>query len=249
MISKTERKKIRRYLEKFPVAGSIFLRVYKLFRSITFASLHELRKSATGNTQCRLKTRALSNKRNWDFFSGERQTAECVDKIRKDHVNRYMYISNFIKNNVNATKLVSILDIFCGNGYGSYILASEIENATVDAIDGSKEAMDFAKKKIESEKVMYHHYGFPTGSCVEAGLCNVAVFCTDELNLNIKFANHYDICIIPRNIEEICAIILSYYNNPNRLYELSQNCQKSFFEVFDLETQMNQRIKVLKSYL
>ncbi|MBI4770096.1 MAG: glycosyltransferase family 4 protein, partial [Chloroflexi bacterium] len=29
--------------------------------------------------------------------------------------------------------------------------------------------------------------GFPTGGCVEAGLCGVAVFCTDPLGLNVAF--------------------------------------------------------------
>jgi glycosyltransferase involved in cell wall biosynthesis len=91
--------------------------------------------------------------------------------------------------------------------------------------------------------------GFPTGSCVEAGFCGVAVFCTDELGLNTEFVNHHDICIIPRNSQDICDIVLHYYRNLDDLYQLSENCRKSFLSIFNIDRQMSARIKIIEKYL
>jgi glycosyltransferase involved in cell wall biosynthesis len=91
--------------------------------------------------------------------------------------------------------------------------------------------------------------GFPTGACIEAGMNGVAIFCTDELNLNFKFQNKYDICIISLNVESIVNIILEYFNNLGKLYNLSINCQNKVFELYNFEEQMAKRINILNKYL
>ena len=51
--------------------------------------------------------------------------------------------------------------------------------------------------------------GFPTGSCVEAGLRKVAVFCTDELKLNNHFTNNEEIVIIPHEVDILRCLAFS----------------------------------------
>jgi glycosyltransferase involved in cell wall biosynthesis len=89
--------------------------------------------------------------------------------------------------------------------------------------------------------------GFPTGCCVEAGLCGVAVFCTDPLDLNLKFINHTDIVIIPDDISAIVSIVSDYISDLDKLYSLSRRIQSKFREVFDIHCQMEQRVNLIKN--
>jgi 2-polyprenyl-3-methyl-5-hydroxy-6-metoxy-1,4-benzoquinol methylase len=50
-------------------------------------------------------------------FTGERFTPECVREIWYEHYHRYV----FAREHVAGLK---VLDAACGEGYGSYILAS-----------------------------------------------------------------------------------------------------------------------------
>lgn len=90
--------------------------------------------------------------------------------------------------------------------------------------------------------------GFPTGACVEAALCGVAVFCCDELNLNI-FVDGEELVIIPRGISEIEKVVSEYVQHPEQLYRIAKNGQKKFKEVFSYEKQMYPRIKLLEAML
>jgi glycosyltransferase involved in cell wall biosynthesis len=87
--------------------------------------------------------------------------------------------------------------------------------------------------------------GFPTGSCVEAGLCGVAVFCTDILSQNVVFKEGEEIVIIPRDVEEICKIVGEYYDNYDALCRLSKKGQEAFKRVFGLEAQLRPRLRIL----
>jgi len=91
--------------------------------------------------------------------------------------------------------------------------------------------------------------GFPTGSCVEAGLCGVAVFCTDPLKQNIMFQEEEEIIIIPPIAQEICDRIHYFYHRPEDLYRLSSQGQQAFRKVFDLSRQMQPRIDILSGLL
>ena len=91
--------------------------------------------------------------------------------------------------------------------------------------------------------------GFPTASSIEAGLCGVAVFSTDMLNLNVAFKNGHDIVIIPRDAEEVCGVVNRYYTNYDGLCELARRGQEAFGRVFAIETQMRPRLRVLSEYL
>lgn len=91
--------------------------------------------------------------------------------------------------------------------------------------------------------------GFPTGCCTDAGLHNVGVFCTDELNQNAHFEHRKNIFIIPTIAGEIADSIMEYYHDPEKLYMMSACGQVRFREVFDFERQMSQRAAVLEQYM
>lgn len=90
--------------------------------------------------------------------------------------------------------------------------------------------------------------GFPTGACVEAALCGVAVFACDELGLN-PFINGEELVIIPRNATSIADIVMKYRNDPELLYRIALNGQRRFCEAFSAESQMDPRIRILESVL
>jgi len=91
--------------------------------------------------------------------------------------------------------------------------------------------------------------GFPTGCCVEAGMCGVAVFCSDELGLNVAFKDGEEIVIVPRNVEAICRRVLDYYRDEAALEELSRKTQAAFRRVFDVASQMAPRIRLLREVM
>jgi glycosyltransferase involved in cell wall biosynthesis len=91
--------------------------------------------------------------------------------------------------------------------------------------------------------------GFPTGCCMEASFCGVAVFCTDDLNNNINFSNNEEICIINRDVQEIADKIGYYYNHIDELYELSSKGREKALNILDIEKQMEKRVKLIKQYM
>jgi len=91
--------------------------------------------------------------------------------------------------------------------------------------------------------------GFPTGCCVEAVLCGVALFCTDCLNLNIIFKDREEIVLISLNVPEICEIIEDYYYNYDRLCKLAQKGQEAFKKIFDIKSQIEPRLKIIQEIL
>jgi len=91
--------------------------------------------------------------------------------------------------------------------------------------------------------------GFPTASCTEAGLCGVAIFCSDPLKQNIAFRDKEEIVIISRESGEIAEIISHYYKNPEDLYRLAERGKSAFLRTYDLDAQMANRMKVLEQLL
>jgi len=87
--------------------------------------------------------------------------------------------------------------------------------------------------------------GFPTGACIEAGLCGVAVFCADILGQNIAFNNGEEIVIISRDIQDICKAVDEYYDSLDSLYKLAQKGQEAFKKVYDIKAQMTPRVQIL----
>jgi hypothetical protein len=88
--------------------------------------------------------------------------------------------------------------------------------------------------------------GFPTAACIDAGLRKTAVFCTDELRLNLHFADGEDIVVVPRDASAIAAILERYYREPDRLARLADNGCRKMREIFNLEAQMGPRLALLR---
>ena len=87
--------------------------------------------------------------------------------------------------------------------------------------------------------------GFPTGACIEAAMCGVAVLCCDELNMN-PFADGEEVVIIPRDPLQITATIVDFINAPEKLDNIAVKGQQRFLEIFSLSEQMGPRIRVLE---
>lgn len=72
------------------------------------------------------------------LHSGERQVAETISNIRADHVARYKWADGDIPEGA------SILDIGCGVGYGSHLLAQK--GRIVLGVDRDEQAIGYAKR-------------------------------------------------------------------------------------------------------
>lgn len=99
-------------------------------------------------------------RKSYALNSGERQTGKTIQEIRADHVNRYELAAKLIKRELSTKSDIKGMDVFCGNGYGSLLLEQET-GAEITSIDGSKEAVEFAKKYYGNDKIKYIYKRFP----------------------------------------------------------------------------------------
>jgi SAM-dependent methyltransferase len=76
--------------------------------------------------------------------TGERQVAQTLDGIRRDHVARYEWAAQVLKPG-------RLIDLACGIGYGSKILAEAGSHVT--AIDKEAEAIEYGQRFYAHERV------------------------------------------------------------------------------------------------
>jgi 2-polyprenyl-3-methyl-5-hydroxy-6-metoxy-1,4-benzoquinol methylase len=98
--------------------------------------------------------------KDYSLQSGERQVGRTIDAIRKDHLYRYELAAELIRG-ATAGRAANCLDLFCGNGYGSYLLAQTIPNLRILGIDGSREAIDVADDCYSLPNNMFVSKPFP----------------------------------------------------------------------------------------
>jgi len=79
----------------------------------------------------------------------ERQMATSLEDIRQDHLERYQVASKFI------CPEDKVLDVACGIGYGSYLIAKEIKPKHITAIDRSPEAIAHGKEYFHDRRISY----------------------------------------------------------------------------------------------
>ena len=84
--------------------------------------------------------------RDFSLHSGERQTATEYGQIRADHRFRYEWAQKHIPAGAFG------LDLFCGNGYGSWLLGRFCH---VIGIDGSAEAIELANQKFHGVSTFF----------------------------------------------------------------------------------------------
>jgi len=80
---------------------------------------------------------------------GDRQVAPTVEMIRDDHLNRYRAAMEFIASDG------FILDLGCGIGYGTYMMAEKAADGKAIGLDISEEAIAYAKRHYARPNVEY----------------------------------------------------------------------------------------------
>ena len=113
------------------------------------------------NVERTIQRGSQSSVRDFSLHSGERQTGCVLDDIRKDHLFRYELAAGLIGLNISG-KTCNCLDTFCGNGYGTYLLAKSHPCLRVIGIDGSQEAVDQACEcySLPNNLFAYKRYPF-----------------------------------------------------------------------------------------
>lgn len=90
--------------------------------------------------------------------------------------------------------------------------------------------------------------GFPTGCCVEASLCGVAVICSDELKLNRYYTNGEDMIICDPTPQAIVVAVENLIRNSDQLKRIGEAGRTVSRQVFDPERQLGQRALLLEKY-
>ncbi|CNH03713.1 bifunctional 3-demethylubiquinone-9 3-methyltransferase/ 2-octaprenyl-6-hydroxy phenol methylase [Yersinia aldovae] len=101
----------------------------------------------------------LDETKDYSLYSGERQTSNTIDGIRRDHTSRYELAIEIIRQKKHI--IINAADIFCGNGYGIFMLSSEFEQANFIGLDGSSEAILEANKNYVKENNIFTNKLFP----------------------------------------------------------------------------------------
>lgn len=91
-------------------------------------------------------------KHDFSLNSGERQTAVNYEAIRADHRFRYEWAAERIPSHSFG------LDVFCGNGYGTWLLG---DTRFVIGIDGSQEAINLANKCYRRTTTLFSSAIYP----------------------------------------------------------------------------------------
>lgn len=101
--------------------------------------------------------------------NGERQVAPELSGIRRDHVSRYEFAAAFLKRGKR------VIDLACGIGYGSRLLAEA--GHTVTGVDREEEAIQYGRK----------HYSHRRMVLVTRDAGSVADFRRDEFQAAVCF--------------------------------------------------------------
>jgi hypothetical protein len=89
--------------------------------------------------------------------------------------------------------------------------------------------------------------GFPTGSCVEIGLQDAAIFCTDLLKLNRGFQDGRDLVIVEPDANDILRRLLPILREQGGLARIGKNGRVRLTEVFGPKVQLPPRFEVLRA--
>lgn len=98
--------------------------------------------------------------KDYSLASGERQIADKIEDIREDHLARYRLVKEYL-DSFATHSITHGVDIFCGNGYGTYILSKNFKELNMLGIDGSKEAVDLASQVYNLKNNNFKHRLFP----------------------------------------------------------------------------------------
>lgn len=108
----------------------------------------------------RLRRHAPQTVSRFSLSSGERQTGLRLADIRTDHLLRYEYACATIHRYLERRAEAFGLDVFCGTGYGTHMLADAIRNPIL-GIDASTEAISVANAHYANEQTFFAAKLFP----------------------------------------------------------------------------------------
>ena len=92
--------------------------------------------------------------------------------------------------------------------------------------------------------------GFPTSCVLEAGLNEVAMFCTDELNLNNgRFKDGEEMVIIKHDSQHIYDLICNYLDNKKLLKDIGKNGRNRILQLYSYNSQMIPRFNIIDGFL
>jgi len=93
-------------------------------------------------------------------FSGERYVPAEQGRIRLEHYHRYAVV-------LDAAKKKDVLDVACGEGYGSFLLAGVARS--VVGVDISKEAVQHASATYKMPNLTFH-----LGNAAKLNFCDAS---------------------------------------------------------------------------
>ncbi|MGY1751704.1 FkbM family methyltransferase [Blastococcus sp. SYSU D01042] len=89
--------------------------------------------------------------------------------------------------------------------------------------------------------------GFPTGACVEAALCGVAVVATDPLNQNRLYTDGTDIHMPSADPDAVVARILDLVAEPDGVRRVAQAGLRTTRRTYGVDAQLRTRRRVLEA--
>lgn len=98
--------------------------------------------------------------KDYGYDSGERQTSLAYSDIRRDHQARYELAAKLVNRFGFGGPEALGLDIFCGNGYGTALLATRTFTPML-GMDGSREAIDVANRYFSTPETVFSAKLFP----------------------------------------------------------------------------------------
>ncbi len=151
-------------------------------------------------------------------WTGERYVPELEGEIRLEHVHRYLLAREI-------TQGKDVLDIACGEGYGSNLLA-EVANSVI-GVDISPETIDHAQSIYQKKNL-----DFKVGSCAQIPLADASV----DLVVSFETIEHHNeheqmMREIKRTLRPGGLLILS---TPNKREYTDASGQRNQFHVKEL---------------
>ncbi|MCZ2830305.1 FkbM family methyltransferase [Modestobacter sp. VKM Ac-2986] len=89
--------------------------------------------------------------------------------------------------------------------------------------------------------------GFPTGACVEAALCGVALVATDPLGQNRLFTDGHDIHMPPADPVEVAQRVLDMVAEPGGLQRVAQAGLRTARRAYGVDAQLWTRRRILEA--
>lgn len=181
--------------------------------------------------------------KDYSLHSGERQVGANLDEIRSDHLARYETAISDITSLRHTFASGLILDVFCGNGYGTRML-SELNNVCVWGIDGSSQAVVHAEQYFSSKNNYFSHKIFPF--TLPQAIADVAVSME-----SIEHTEHHDL-FFQTLVNAVRPGGVIYLSAPNEQQMPFNRTSFSFhyrhFTVGDIETLANKHGAVVERW-